>query len=89
MEYRIAVGLELDRRMRPYDDKLTDYNSPAFERGFGAGVSCQPQLADDPTMSDVEWASYCEGWLMGRASRTHGTTRTRVGAQHDGPPNLC
>jgi hypothetical protein len=87
--YRIAVGLELDRRMRPYDDKLMDYNSPAFERGFAAGESCQPRLADDHTMSDVERARYREGWLMGSCEPDAWTNRTRVGAQHDRPPNLC
>ena len=58
--------------MRPYNDKLMDYNSPFFERGFAAGESCQPRLADDHTMSNVERARYREGWLTGRASRTHG-----------------
>jgi hypothetical protein len=87
--YRIAVGLELGRRMRPYDDKLMDYNSPAFERGFAAGESCQPRLADDHTMSDVERARYREGWLMGSSEPDAWTNRTRVGGQHDRPPNLC
>jgi hypothetical protein len=53
--------------MRSYNPALVDYNSPAFHAGFeqGQARNPRPDLPAEPTTSDVEWASYCEGWLMG------------------------
>ena len=53
--------------IRCYDLTLVAYNSAAFLEGFQEGQARRPRLDEppDPAIPDVEWASYCEGWLMG------------------------
>ena len=52
---------------RSYDLALVAYNTAAFHEGFQEGQARRPRLDEPPdqAISDVEWATYCEGWLMG------------------------
>lgn len=51
-----------------YDPSLIDAQSDAYAAGHREGLASTsdvPQQARPSTMSDAEWASYCEGFLMG------------------------
>ena len=51
-----------------YDSDLCDYYSTWFSVGHAEGFKGQRRLKNPPLdsdLSEVEWASYCEGWLMG------------------------
>ena len=55
---------------RAYDPDLADYQSPWFDIGMLEGTLRLPRADDvaDGTainLDDIQWASYCEGWLMG------------------------
>jgi hypothetical protein len=55
---------------RACDPDLVDYQSPWFDIGMLEGTLRLPRaddVADGTAISldDVQWASYCEGWLMG------------------------
>jgi hypothetical protein len=55
---------------REYDLALIDYQSPWFDMGMVEGTLRLPRaddVADGPAtnLDDIQWASYCEGWLMG------------------------
>ncbi len=50
-----------------YDDALVNYDSSAFNAGFEEGLAGNPRRTEpaDSGVSEIDWASYCEGWLMG------------------------
>jgi len=52
---------------RGYDPVLVNYHSPSFDAGFKQGLERKSRLDEpaDPDISEIDWASYCEGWLMG------------------------
>lgn len=66
---------------RRYNSNLVNYQSPAFGVGFDEGRAGNPRLNEpaDPEMSEVEWSSYCEGWLMGSCEAP--TTPTALSPQ--------
>jgi hypothetical protein len=48
-----------------HDPALVDYGSPHFEVGYRAGQHRQASPGERDTLTDTEWASRVEGWLMG------------------------
>jgi len=58
---------------RDYDPELCDYLSAWFDVGHREGFEGRQRLGQRPsdTLTDVEWASYCEGWHMGHCEGVH------------------
>lgn len=51
-----------------YDPSLVDYKSDAFWQGHTEGfksITDIPMHSRPDNITDIEWASYCEGFLMG------------------------
>ena len=60
------IKKNLPRKWPKHDSLKVDYNSKAFKDGFKAGKTGKPPNVPE-TLSDDDFHSWLEGWMMGES----------------------